>query len=141
MDRNRRRSRSVVTTLFFSRFRCSHPPPALALLAGFLGLLQLSCIPNSPELPALRAERGSLVERAVGGKEKHEFSLRLEKGWFLDLRIQEKGVEVEVSLADPRGAPLAAASPGSQEHRDLLLWVTDTSGEYRLAVHPRDPGK
>ncbi|HSN85929.1 MAG TPA: tetratricopeptide repeat protein, partial [Thermoanaerobaculia bacterium] len=67
--------------------------------------------------------------------------MRLEKGWYLDLRIQEKGVEVEVSLADPRGAPLASASPGAQHHRDLLLWVTGTSGEYRLAVHPRDPGK
>ncbi|HSF38449.1 MAG TPA: CHAT domain-containing protein [Thermoanaerobaculia bacterium] len=67
--------------------------------------------------------------------------MRLEKGWFLDLRIQEKGVEVEVSLADAHGAPLATASPGSQDHRDLLLWVTGTSGEYRLAVHPRDPSK
>ncbi|HKV07641.1 MAG TPA: CHAT domain-containing tetratricopeptide repeat protein [Thermoanaerobaculia bacterium] len=67
--------------------------------------------------------------------------MRLEKGWFLDLRLQEKGVEVEVSLSDPRRNLLAMASPGAQDHRDLLLWVTEASGDYRLAVSPRDPAK
>jgi len=82
--------------------------------------LQLSCAADSPKLPAFRAEPGAFVEKTLGGKEKHEYSLRLEKGRYLDLRILEKGVEVEVSLADPRGALLAMASPGAQDHRDLL---------------------
>jgi CHAT domain-containing protein/Tfp pilus assembly protein PilF len=133
-----------VTTLLSPRPPHLPPPqprPVLALLAGVLALLQLSCAPKSPERPALQAKQGAFVEGTLGGKQRHEYSLRLEKNSYLDLRIQEKGIKVEVSLTNPHGTLLARASPGVQDHRDLLLWVTDTSGEYRLAVSPREPGK
>jgi CHAT domain-containing protein/tetratricopeptide (TPR) repeat protein len=117
------------------------PWPILGLLAGFLALLQLSCAPGAPERPALRAEPGAFVEGTLGGKQRHEYSLRLEKGQYLDLRIWEQSIQLEVSLLDSGGAPLEAASPGLQEHRDLLLWVADSSGEYGVRVSPRDPGR
>lgn len=123
------------------------PRPALALLTGLLGILQLACAsvppagPPTEEPPTLRAEKGASVERALEGEEKHDYLLRLEKGQYLDLRIQDRGGRLEVSLRDPGGLPVATGATRGQDDWKLLLWVTEIPGEYRLRVKPRDLGE
>jgi CHAT domain-containing protein len=111
--------------------------------------------PAPPAEPLLHD--GFTLEREIRGGETQGYAVELQAGQFLRVTVEEKGVDVEVRLIDPRGNTVAVADspsfPPPLETEDLaavaervgfhrLLVVADkkSSGKYLLRVNgPRAP--
>src|SRR5207249_4629680 len=92
--------------------------------------------------PAAQAatEQGALVvgkpvERAITGSERHRFRLRLDAGQLLKATVEQKGVDVVVTLIGPDGAVLLEIdSPNGANGPEPVEVVAEAAGEYRLEV-------
>ena len=78
---------------------------------------------------------GVAVEREFAGEQEHAYRLALAAGEFVQLSIQQTGVEVVAALAGPDGAKLAefAESVGDHGVREIHF-IARTAGTHRLAV-------
>ncbi len=80
---------------------------------------------------------GQTLEREFKGGETHVYPLKLKAGFFLDVEIQQQGINVAVRLIGPDGkkAGEANTSAGTKGPESLTL-IAGTSGTYRLEVEP-----
>ncbi|HEV7507661.1 MAG TPA: CHAT domain-containing protein [Thermoanaerobaculia bacterium] len=80
---------------------------------------------------------GFTQEREIRGGETQGYTVELQAGQFLRVTVQEKGIDVEVRLIDPRDALVVEADseglPPPQETEDLAV-VAERAGLYRLLV-------
>lgn len=107
----------------------SHP-----CLAGLCALaLQLGCGQSEPEW-RLEPPARPPVTRQIAPGESFHYDLDLPAGHYLRLTLQEKGLELKASLADPGGKPLAEAGLSSRRTVKVLSLVTPATGRYRLTV-------
>lgn len=66
----------------------------------------------------------------------------LEKGQFADLRVDQRGADVVVTLYAPDGQRLATVdSEYGEQGPEILPVIAETAGEYRLAVQPGSSGR
>lgn len=130
---------------------------AFAILAGFLGWLQLGCIgrpstrvgsqlstaaaaeaPVQPEVP--RLVLGVILERDLGRGQIDEIGVVLGAKQYVRLVIDQKQMDVAASLLGPTGQVIVASDgPGGRRVREVLSAVISERGEYRLVVTPHDP--
>jgi CHAT domain-containing protein/tetratricopeptide (TPR) repeat protein len=82
-------------------------------------------------------QEGLAVERDLAGGEAHVYPVDLQTGQFLRVKVQEKGIDVEVVLLDPQGTVVTGMdSPnfdGGDSLEDLAL-VAKAPGPYLLKV-------
>lgn len=85
-------------------------------------------------------EPGSNIERELKGGEAKGFGLQLAAGQFLRVVINQKGIDVTVTLFGPDGKQLAYVdNPNGKWGAEPVVTVAEISGEYRLEV--RSPNK
>jgi len=102
----------------------------VALLLTFF-LLQPAI--HSQELQAL--EVGKPIERELAGDQAHSYQLSLAAGQFLDAVVEQKGIDVVVTLFGPDGKKLIEVdSPNGTQGPEPMQWVTAAAGAYRLEV-------
>jgi CHAT domain-containing protein/Tfp pilus assembly protein PilF len=78
---------------------------------------------------------GSPVERELSGGQAHVYLLRLEAGQFLDLVVDQHGIDVEVLLTGPDGKLLEQVdSPNGDKGPEPLKLLTEQAGVYRLEI-------
>jgi WD40 repeat protein/uncharacterized caspase-like protein len=100
----------------------------LAFAAAAMGLAQ-----QSPQPPELKI--GEVVERELAGKEMQAYPLRLKGGEFMQVRVEQKGIDVAIKLYSEDGKPLAEMdSPNGPEGFETLSWVAAGAGDYLLKV-------
>jgi len=78
---------------------------------------------------------GSPVEEALRGAESHAYQLQLEANQYLRVMVEQKGVDVAMTLFGPGEAKLAEIIlPHTLQGRKVIIAVTQQSGDHRLEV-------
>jgi CHAT domain-containing protein/tetratricopeptide (TPR) repeat protein len=131
----------------------------LALIALGLNLLHPSTVlvragplPRSAQLfdssggarqdgigPALEA--GKPVERVLKGGEVHAYSIALNSGDYLHADVDQRGIDVVVTLFGPDGKKLAEKdSPNGEQGPEPVSIIAQAAGSYRLEVRSLEKG-
>ncbi|HJP95591.1 MAG TPA: CHAT domain-containing protein [Pyrinomonadaceae bacterium] len=72
---------------------------------------------------------------ALKGGESHSYAINLTTGQFLYALVEQKGIDVRVTLFRPDGSQIAVSnSPNGSWGTEPILLVANTSGEYRVEV-------
>lgn len=100
---------------------------------NFIALSQTGSSPHTLEL-------GKPVEREIKGGETHNYELRLEAGQFVDVTIEQLGINVRGILQKPDGTIITEAD----SHRgvrgvEMACLVAETAGRYRLDIRSMRP--
>jgi CHAT domain-containing protein/tetratricopeptide (TPR) repeat protein len=75
------------------------------------------------------------VERELKGDEVHSYSLALQAGQFLNVVVEQKGVDVVVALFDSNNRKIAEVdSPNGTQGEEPLSVIIEQTGNYRLEV-------
>jgi tetratricopeptide (TPR) repeat protein len=78
---------------------------------------------------------GFSVERELKGGETNSFRIPMTSGQFLYVIVDQRGIDVAVTLVGPDGKPLAKAdSPNSNHGPEPLVSIAEVSGDYRIEV-------
>jgi CHAT domain-containing protein/tetratricopeptide (TPR) repeat protein len=75
------------------------------------------------------------IERELKGGEQHSFRQHLKAGQFFYAVVDQRGIDVAVTLFDPRNEPVVKAdSPNSSRGPEPLLVIAQETGDYRIEV-------
>jgi len=120
---------SVVTTT-----RCQ---PWNILLAMTLTPLPLQSVADGRVLLP-----GTAIERQLSGSRSDTYEVTLKAGQFVDIVVNQRGVDVAMTISGPDGKQLAEVDgPNGMHGPERLVLIAETAGVYRLVVHPyRDTG-
>ena len=78
---------------------------------------------------------GKPIERDLKGDEFHSYTLALQAGQYVDLVVEQKGIDVVVTLFDPAGKKIAEVdSPNGTNGPEPLSLIVATPGSYRLEI-------
>ena len=116
------------------------PGPCFPLvLAGSL-LLCSACGSPPPDSPEPFLEQGPIapeqaLQQEISAHEIHAYDLELSPGQLLELEAESHRIDLEVTLFDETGRPLAElASPARRWGPERLLAIGESSGPHRLEV-------
>lgn len=111
-------------------------PKAMPLFFFIFTCLPLvGAVDVQTESPALRL--GTPVERRITREETHGFGVRLERDQFLQLVVDQRGVDVVVRVSSPDGKSLGEFdSPNGTDGPEPVSLIADSSGFYRIDVAP-----
>lgn len=122
------------------------PPPRVLALILVLGLTFSSCSPSperkgeAPLADPSALRPGAPVVREIGGRESHTYRLTLEPGQYVQLRVDQPGVDVAAKFVAPGGKEIPFFDdPRRLEEPDRLALMTAEAGEHRLVIAARAP--
>ena len=112
--------------------------PLCALTPG----LALSLIVTGQTVPSreLRDHQpNQVVEREITGLEKHGYRISLEKNGFLQVRVEQKGVDVALKLLDANSQVVTTMdSPNGKDGPEILSFVAEQASSVVLEVSVLD---
>ena len=77
------------------------------------------------------------LERTLGGKETHAYTIALEAGQFLDAAVNQRGVDLIVRVFAPDGKLIAEIdSPNGSQGDEPIALEAKIGGKYRIEVSP-----
>jgi CHAT domain-containing protein len=90
-------------------------------------------IANPPEVRKLEA--GKPIEREMKGGESHTYQIALATGQYLDVAVEQKGIDVVVRVIAPDGKQLMEVdSPNGTEGREPVQFIAAASADYQLVI-------
>jgi tetratricopeptide (TPR) repeat protein len=96
--------------------------------------------PPAPPQPAVRLEAGVPVTRSIAGGQSHSYQIHIEAGQFVDLVVEQQGIDLEVVWTAPGGAKLADLDGANGIFGpELLCGLARETGDYRLDVAASEP--
>jgi len=103
---------------------------ALYLILALDGALTSAQTPDSRQLTT-----GQVIERELKGDEAHSYSLALTAGQYLNVAVEQKGIDVVVALFDANGKKVIEVdSPNGTQGEEPIALIIETAGNYRLEV-------
>ncbi len=103
----------------------------------------LTCVLPIPGTEA-QTESGGLqvgvpVERTISSGQAHSFTVNLEAEQFLQLVVDQRGIDVVVRVFSPAGKSLGEFdSPNGSQGPENVSFLAATAGVYRIGVAPLD---
>jgi erythromycin esterase len=89
------------------------------------------------QVGAVPLEQGAPVERAMGAGDVHMYQVTLDQGQFLRAVVEQRGVDVVVTVIGPDGEKIAEVdSPTGTEGEETVEVAATASGPYRLEIRP-----
>ena len=83
---------------------------------------------------------GSPIERELQPGRPHEFTIELQENNFIQLVVEQRGIDVIVKVFSPAGKSLGEFdTPNGTEGPEHLSFVAVAAGSYRVVVGPLDP--
>ena len=80
-------------------------------------------------------ELGKLLERELNGDETHNYQIILKTGQYLQVNVEQKGIDVEVMLFSPDGKQLAISNSfNGASGPETISIIAQKSGNYKLKV-------
>lgn len=87
------------------------------------------------EGPTLKV--GTPVERKLGPGEAHAYSITLEENTYIQVAVEQRGIDLMVQVASPSGKSLGDFdSPNGTDGPENVSFVAATAGIYRVIVAP-----
>ena len=87
--------------------------------------------------PVQQLEQRRPVERTLGAKETHAYTIALEAGQFLDAVVNQRGLDVIVRVFSPAGTLVAEIdSPNGAQGDEPIALEAKAAGMYRIEVSP-----
>jgi len=78
---------------------------------------------------------GQTLERKLKGGQTHAYSVEAEAGKFLEITVQQQGVNVIVALVSPDGQTLAEVNrPSGPVGSETMLLFSEGGGAHRVLV-------
>ena len=104
------------------------------LAASFLTCCLLTVVANAQD-QALQL--GTSIERELGPGQTHTFTITLEENQFVQLVVEQHGIDVVVRVSSPAGKSLGDFdSPNGENGPENVSFVAIERGAYRIAVAP-----
>ena len=89
------------------------------------------------EVEAQQVEQHRPIERPLGAKETHAYTIALEAGQFLDAAVNQRGVDVVVRVFGPDGKLVAEIdSPNGAQGDEPIALQAKLGGRYRIEITP-----
>jgi hypothetical protein len=80
---------------------------------------------------------GTPIQRELGARQSHVFSVKLEENTFIQLVVEQRGIDVIVKVSSPDGKNLGDYdSPNGADGPENVSFVAVTPGTYRITVAP-----
>src|ERR1041385_1193974 len=93
---------------------------------------------SQPTEKASRLERGSPIEREISGRRQDVYEVALTPGEYADVVVEQRGVDVVVSVRDAAGKLVAEFDAESRtQGQELAGLVAQSPSPYRVSVRPR----
>jgi len=111
------------------------PRPGVFLVAAAVCFLSSSllCQQSTPLTP------GTSLERALKGGGSHSFQVSLTSGQFLQVAVEQEGIDVEVILFGPKGERISHTdSPNNLWGPEPAVLIAEQSGVYQVQVDSPD---
>jgi len=94
---------------------------------------------DSPSQGTTVVAPGQRVERELKGGESHSFRIHIKAGQFFYAVIDQRGIDVVVTLFDQGNQPVIKVdSPNSRQGPEPLLAIAQETGDYRIEVSAPD---
>ncbi len=111
-------------------------PTFLPLLLIFLFGVQAA---NAQVGPPTSLQPGAPIERTLAAGQSHSYTISLEQDQFLQLIVDQHGIDVVVRVFSPTGRRLREVdTPNGTEGPEDVTVVAETAGVYRIEVTPLD---
>ncbi len=82
-----------------------------------------------------RLDPGKPIERELAGGQSHSYKITLAAGQYLDAVVEQRGIDVVVTLFGPDGKQLIEVdSPNGDRGPEPVSWIVETAGDYRLSA-------
>src|SRR5262249_57143374 len=82
-------------------------------------------------------ERGKVIDREIAGGEAHLYQVALQLGDFLSAVVEQRGIDVVVTVIDPDGKKIAEVdSPNGTQGPEVVKLTAKAAGAYRLEIRP-----
>ena len=79
------------------------------------------------------------VEREMKGGETHVYQLRLTSGQFVNISVEQRGIDIAVDLLNPSEKQINTQdSPNGRYGPESVVGIAETEGNYRLVVQAPD---
>jgi len=103
-------------------------------------LLLTSTVAAQNDKDTRTLELGKPVERDLSGGQAHSYRIELTTGQYIQVVVDQRGIDVAVTLFGPDGKQLMVVdSPNGTQGPEPVFAIAGTSGSYRLEV--RSPEK
>ncbi|HJS24494.1 MAG TPA: PPC domain-containing protein [Pyrinomonadaceae bacterium] len=80
---------------------------------------------------------GTPIERTLGPGQVHEFTVNLEENNFIQLVVDQRGIDVYVKVSSPAGKNLGEYdTPNGSEGPEHVSFLAAAAGTYRIAISP-----
>ncbi|HEU4834900.1 MAG TPA: PPC domain-containing protein [Pyrinomonadaceae bacterium] len=80
---------------------------------------------------------GTPVERTLGPGQSHEFNITVEENTFVQLVVEQRGIDVTVKIFSPAGKSAGEYdSPNGNDGPEHVSFVAATAGRYNIIVSP-----
>jgi CHAT domain-containing protein/tetratricopeptide (TPR) repeat protein len=133
--RRGRALRHLAEFTFLAVFLLSFAVPCGAQTAA--PAAQAAPIAQTQSAPFL--DLGKPIERELRGGESHSYRIRLEAGQYLHVVVEQKGIDVVVSLDGPDGKTITESdSPNGIFGPEPLSAIAAASGDHVIRVHSDD---
>src|SRR5215470_8084332 len=85
-----------------------------------------------------RLETGKPIERELAGGQSHDYQLTLADRQYVNLVVDQRGIDVVVKLFGPDGKPIMEFdSENRVQGQESVSLVAEAGGSYRLSVQPK----
>lgn len=83
---------------------------------------------------------GTPIERTLGAGQSHSYTISLDEDQFLQVMVDQHGIDVVVRVFSPTGRRLSEVdTPNGAEGPEDVTVIAATAGLYRIEVAPLDP--
>jgi CHAT domain-containing protein/Tfp pilus assembly protein PilF len=107
----------------------------LLLLSQFISIDFAQTRPSDLGPPVVKLEVGKPIDGALKGGESKTFIVPLREGEFLDVVVEQRGIDVAVTLVAPGGQALSHVdSPNGANGPEPISFIADKGGDYMLLV-------
>jgi CHAT domain-containing protein/Tfp pilus assembly protein PilF len=80
-------------------------------------------------------ESGKPIERELAGGQSHSYQITLTEGQYLNVVVEQRGIDVVVTLRGPDSKKLIEVdSPNGAQGPEPLQWIVEAAGIYRIEV-------
>jgi hypothetical protein len=110
--------------------------PALILVSFFTCFT----ITANAQYPGTTQLSATPIERTLGAGQTHEFTIKVEENSFVQVAVDQRGIDVIVKVFAPDSKSLGEFdSPTGASGVENVAFVAAAAGNYRIVVGPLDP--